>query len=198
MPLASPTPPSSAAEGEATTKSPPSPQPSAGAQVRLVFLELLELPGMLPGSCTTLLVLPEVLPGSCTALLVLQEVLPGSCTALPVLPEVCPDPPHCAPPPPLPPSYPLPQDEEQDVKNSTLAFLSAIAGILGTHRADVFEVAVRRVRELLELPNLFKGEDFLQVRVCGWVGGWGGEAGEAGGGGGTVDGGGGGQPGKNG
>ena len=36
-------------------------------------------------------------------------------------------------------------------------------------------MAARRVRDLLGLDNLFKGEDFLQVGaavcVCGWVGG---------------------------
>eukprot|EP00198_Chlamydomonas_reinhardtii_P001173 XP_001690508.1 predicted protein [Chlamydomonas reinhardtii] len=63
-------------------------------------------------------------------------------------------------------------EEARRAQAATASFLTSVNDMLKASRVEVLEVAARRVRDLLGLDNLFKGEDFLQaVDWCGKFGG---------------------------
>ncbi|KAG2448902.1 hypothetical protein HYH02_006250 [Chlamydomonas schloesseri] len=63
-------------------------------------------------------------------------------------------------------------EEARRAQAATASFLTSVNDMLKTSRGEVLEVAARRVRDLLGLDSLFKGEDFLQaVDWCGKFGG---------------------------
>ncbi|GIL58297.1 hypothetical protein Vafri_13375 [Volvox africanus] len=53
--------------------------------------------------------------------------------------------------------------EDRRAQTATAAFLSAVNDVLKVSRAEVLDTAGRRMKDLLAMDNLFKGEDFLQV-----------------------------------
>ncbi|GLC36679.1 hypothetical protein PLESTB_000129400 [Pleodorina starrii] len=54
-------------------------------------------------------------------------------------------------------------EEARRAQSATAAFLTAVNDVLKTSRGEVLETAGRRIKELLAMEHLFKGEDFLQV-----------------------------------
>ncbi|KAG2432824.1 hypothetical protein HXX76_008558 [Chlamydomonas incerta] len=63
-------------------------------------------------------------------------------------------------------------EESRRAQAATASFLTSVSDMLKVSRGEVLEVAAKRVRDLLGLDSLFKGEDFLQaVDWCGKFGG---------------------------
>ncbi|KXZ47615.1 hypothetical protein GPECTOR_34g774 [Gonium pectorale] len=65
-------------------------------------------------------------------------------------------------------------EESRRAQAATASFLTAVSDILKVSRSEVLDAAARRLRDVLTLDNLFKGEDFLQV--VDWCGKFGGVA----------------------
>ncbi|GFR44590.1 hypothetical protein Agub_g5868 [Astrephomene gubernaculifera] len=65
-------------------------------------------------------------------------------------------------------------DEARRAQAATTSFLAAVYDMMRVSRPEVLEVGARRIRELLLLDSLFKGEDFMQV--VDWCGRFGGMA----------------------
>ena len=61
--------------------------------------------------------------------------------------------------------YPSGSEEEGASQQQTItAFLAPVSEALSASRREVFDLAAHRIMELVNMPGLLKGEDFLQVR----------------------------------
>ena len=68
-------------------------------------------------------------------------------------------------PPPSPGAAAAAEDARRAAQ-STTNLLGAVAEVLGTSRREVFDVGAMRMMQLLNMPGMFQGEGFPQVRVC--------------------------------
>ncbi|EFJ46296.1 hypothetical protein VOLCADRAFT_93432 [Volvox carteri f. nagariensis] len=62
-------------------------------------------------------------------------------------------------------------EEDRRAQTTTAAFLAAVNDVLKVSRAEVLDTAGRRIKDMLAMDTLFKGEDFLQV--VDWCGNFG-------------------------
>ena len=61
------------------------------------------------------------------------------------------------------PSSPGGEEEGASQQQTITAFLAPVSEALSASRREVFDLAAHRIMELVNMPGLLKGEDFLQV-----------------------------------
>lgn len=59
----------------------------------------------------------------------------------------------------------MPQSQAQAQAKTIYGFLSSVAQALSSSRSELFDLVILRVTELLNLPDTFTGDNFVQVRV---------------------------------
>lgn len=63
---------------------------------------------------------------------------------------------------------PSDQHEVGQMQAACRNLIQVVSEVLSRSRSDVFDVAASKVKDLLNVPNICKGEDFCQVRVRQW------------------------------